>query len=412
MQTTIIASLRHTQPGRDAEHIIRSCVHCGFCNATCPTYQLLGDELDGPRGRIYQIKQILEGQPATEQTQLHLDRCLTCRNCETTCPSGVRYGNLLDIGRHYLEVHRPRPLWQRIQRRLVLMFILNSRLFGSVLFIAQRLRALLPQSWRRAIPVPQPWRAWPTRQHARKMLLLEGCVQPLLAPSINAAAATVLNRLDIQLLRVTTTGCCGAASHHTSATESGKALARRNIDAWWPQVEAGAEAIVITASGCGVHVKDYGRLLAADPAYADKATRIAQLTRDISEILATQSAEVLRPLFKPRVTQTIAVHTPCTLQHGQGLPDNIESILRRCGYSLTRCEESHQCCGSAGTYSLLQPRLARQLRARKLHHLLTDHPARIVTANIGCLSHLAAGTDTPVNHWIELLAESVYATPA
>jgi glycolate oxidase iron-sulfur subunit len=404
MQTAILVAIRESSVAQEADRILRSCVHCGFCNATCPTYQLLGDELDGPRGRIYQIKQLLEGQATSHQTQLHLDRCLTCRNCETTCPSGVQYGNLLEIGRHYLEQQHPRPFWQHWQRQLVLAFILQTGLLRVAIAVAQRCRTLLPTPLRRLLPMHRASATWPTRPHPRKMVLLEGCVQPVLAPTINVAAAHVLDRLGIQLLRITNSACCGAASHHTSAVEQGKDLARNNINAWWPYIEAGAEAIVMTASGCGVHVKDYGHLLRDDPVYADKAKRVAALTRDISEIIADQTDAVLLQHFKARGIKPIAIQTPCTLQHGQRLPEIINTLLRRCGFTLVSHDEPHLCCGSAGTYSLLQRQLSRQLRARKLQHLLANQPALIVTANIGCMTHLAGGTDTPVRHWIEVFA--------
>jgi glycolate oxidase iron-sulfur subunit len=402
MQTALADFIREAPDGHDADHILRSCVHCGFCNATCPTYQLLGDELDGPRGRIYLIKQLLEGQAAGAHTLVHLDRCLTCRNCETTCPSGVTYGRLLDIGREQAERRIGRPWRARLVRWAIRRVIPYRARFTLLLRLGQLWRPLLPGSLKRRIP-PRPQSApWRTSAHARRMLLLDGCVQPALAPGVNAAAARVFDRLGIALVRAPGAGCCGAASHHTSGVEEGLDFARRNIDAWWPHIEQGAEAIVMTASGCGVHVKDYGHLLRDDPAYARRAQRVAELTRDIGEILVNEDAGVLKSRRRP--LSRIAFHSPCTLQHGQRLNGLVESLLVKLGYELTPVPESHLCCGSAGTYSLLQPELAGQLRRRKLHALQSGAPEMIVTANIGCLMHLAADSDVPVRHWIELLA--------
>jgi glycolate oxidase iron-sulfur subunit len=402
MQTALADSIRDTPLGREADAILRSCVHCGFCNATCPTYQLLGDEDDGPRGRIYLIKQALEGHPATGRTLRHLDRCLTCRNCETTCPSGVRYGELLDIGREWLERQGARPLPGRLARWLLRQVVPYPRRFAALLGGAQLLRPLLPPALKRKLP-PRPAAGhWPAARRARRMLVLEGCVQPVLAPGINTAAARALDRLGISLVTAPGAGCCGAASHHSAGAEQGLDFARRNIAAWWPAIEAGAEAIVMTASGCGVHVKDYGRLLRHDPAYADKAARIAALARDLSEVLAGEDLTPLRR--RPGRTNAVAFHSPCTLQHGQRLQGAVEKILRDLGFALTPVPEAHLCCGSAGTYSILQPALARRLRAAKLLALQSGRPEIIVTANIGCLEHLRAAAAVPVRHWVELLA--------
>ncbi len=401
MQTAIIESLRDTPLGREADQILRTCVHCGFCNATCPTYQLLFDELDGPRGRIYLMKQVLEGQAPSAKTLTHLDRCLTCRACETTCPSGVRYGALLEIGRELVESQVPRPLLDRLLRRALLTVIPYRERFTPLLRIGQWLRPLLPPAIKRAVPPRTATPAWPAGRHARKMLVLEGCAQPALAPNINAAAARVLDRLGIRLIAAAGAGCCGAASHHTSAREQGLDFARRNIDAWWPHIEAGCEAIVMTASGCGVHVKDYGHLLAGDAAYAVKARRVAELTRDLSEVLAAENLASL----KGRVDtgRKVAFHSPCTLQHGQKLNGVVERILRELGFTLTAVPDAHLCCGSAGTYSILQKTLSQQLLERKVSTLQADRPEIIATANIGCLAHLQTGTTVPVRHWIELL---------
>ncbi|MBW8054768.1 MAG: glycolate oxidase subunit GlcF [Nitrospira sp.] len=398
MQTALADFIKDTPEGREADAILRACVHCGFCNATCPTYQLLGDELDGPRGRIYLIKQILEGGPATARTQLHLDRCLTCRACETTCPSGVRYGRLADIGRHVVE-QRVRRLWHERLTRWLLRSVLPYRSrFTPLLMLGRAVRPLLPGTLRRTVPPAQAAGFWPAPRHQRRMLVLEGCVQPGLAPRINAATARVLDHLGISLVRADSAGCCGAVSHHLSAQDEALDFMRRNIDAWWPHVEAGVEALVMTASGCGVMVKEYGQLLSHDPRYAAKATRIAELTRDIAEILADTELSVLQA--RPR---KIAFQSPCTLQHGQKLGGVVERLLRGLGFELTPVPDAHLCCGSAGTYSILQGPLSQRLLANKLEALESGRPELIATANIGCLVHLQSRTRPRVVHWIELL---------
>jgi glycolate oxidase iron-sulfur subunit len=403
MQTSLADFIRESSKGQEADRILRTCVHCGFCNATCPTYQLLGDELDGPRGRIYLIKQMLEGNAVSAHTLTHLDRCLTCRNCETTCPSGVRYGALLEIGREQAEQRIGRSLLQRAKRWLIRAILPHPQRFAPLLRLGQWVRPLLPPALKRKIPLRGHTDAWPPARHARRMLVLDGCVQPAIAPTINVAAARVLDRLGITLIRAANAGCCGAACHHTSGVQDGLAQARRNIDAWWPHLETGSEAIVMTASGCGVHVKDYGHLLREDPVYAEKARRVSALTRDISEILAKEDLSVLRPIVQP--AGKIAFQSPCTLQHGQKLGREVEKILRDHGFELVPVPEPHLCCGSAGTYSLLQTTLSTSLRTRKLAALVSSQPQRIVTANIGCLAHLQAGTTIPVQHWIELIGE-------
>jgi glycolate oxidase iron-sulfur subunit len=400
MQTALADFIRDTTPGREAEAILRTCVHCGFCNATCPTYQLLGDELDGPRGRIYLIKQMLEGHAASHKTLTHLDRCLTCRNCETTCPSGVRYGELLDAGRALAEQRAGRALHQRLARWLIRQVIPDRARFTLLLRLGQLARPLLPRALKRQVPARRRAGAWPPPSHTRRLLVLEGCAQPALAPDINAAAARVLDRLGLSLVAAPGAGCCGAASHHTSGARDGLAQARHNIDVWWPYLEQGVEAIVMTASGCGVHVKEYGHLLRDDPDYADKAGRVSALTHDLSEIMAREDLSKLE-IGTP--WRRIAFQSPCTLQHGQRLGGVVENILDRLGFALTPVAEAHLCCGSAGTYSLLQRGLSRQLRTRKLGNLASGAPECIATANIGCLAHLAGATDIPVRHWIELL---------
>ncbi|MBI3571420.1 MAG: glycolate oxidase subunit GlcF [Gammaproteobacteria bacterium] len=400
MQTALADSIRHTPQGVEADAILRSCVHCGFCNATCPTYQILGDELDGPRGRIYLIKQMLEGSVVTHHTLTHLDRCLTCRNCETTCPSGVQYGRLVDIGRELIESRVERPWFERLQRWALRKIIPYPARFTPLLRFGQALRPWLPMSIKRSVPPRQRADAWPTTRHARTMLVLEGCVQSALAPNINAATARVLDRLGIRLVVANGSGCCGAASHHTSGMHEGLDFARRNIDAWWPAIEAGAEAIVMTASGCGVHVKEYGHLLQRDSAYAAKARRVSELTQDISEILTKENLSVLK---SARAGVKLAFHAPCTLQHGQKLDGVVEKILRSAGFTLTPVPDAHLCCGSAGTYSLLQPALARRLRENKIKNLQSGGPDLMVTANIGCLAHLQDGSGKSLRHWIEVM---------
>jgi glycolate oxidase iron-sulfur subunit len=401
MQTKLAEFIKGTPEGDEAEAILRACVHCGFCTATCPTYQLLGDELDGPRGRIYLIKQVLEGAEPTHKTQLHLDRCLTCRNCETTCPSGVKYGRLADIGRKVVEERVARPLAERIKRTTLKEALPRPALFKTGYRLGQALRPLLPGALREKLqPTCDPG-SWPTRTHARKMLVLDGCVQPAMAPNINAAAARVLDALGVQLLVAPKAGCCGALRYHMNDQEGGLDDMRRNIDAWWPYVEQ-IEAIVMTASGCGVTIKEYGDLLAHDGAYADKARRIAGLTRDLSEVMAPFAAE-LAALLPNGTTQRVAYHPPCTLQHGQQIRGKVEAVLRAAGVEVALCADSHLCCGSAGAYSMLHPAIARELRDRKLAALAATGAQKIVSANIGCLAHLQSGTETPVEHWIELI---------
>ncbi len=406
MQTNLADFIKGTPEGDEAEAILRACVHCGFCTATCPTYQLLGDELDGPRGRIYLIKQVLEGAPVTHSTQLHLDRCLTCRNCESTCPSGVKYGRLADIGRKVVEQRVPRKLPDRIKRYVLKEALPRRWLFEPALRAGQLLKPLLGKVLQDKLPARQPAGAWPARQHARKMLVLEGCVQPGLSPNINAAAARVLDTLGVQLLAAPGAGCCGALRFHLNDQDAALDDMRRNIDAWWPHVEQ-VEAIVMTASGCGVTVKEYGHLLAHDRAYAEKAARISAMTRDLSEILPAFEAELAQRV-RARQAGPVAWHPPCTLQHGQQVRGKVEALLRAIGVEVRMCRDAHLCCGSAGTYSLLQPALSQQLRERKLAALAETGAERIVSANIGCIGHLQAGTATPVEHWIELVDRALH----
>jgi glycolate oxidase iron-sulfur subunit len=407
MQTQLAQEFTGTPEGLEAEAILRKCVHCGFCTATCPTYQLLGDELDGPRGRIYLMKQVLEGAPVTRSTQLHLDRCLTCRNCESTCPSGVQYGNLIDIVRPIVDARVERPPRERALRAL-LKEGLPSPLFAPAMKLGQMLRPLLPGPLKNKVPEKASARAhqWPTRSHPRKVLMLMGCVQPAMLPNINSATARVLDAAGIQTVVADEAGCCGAIRTHLNDHAGGLNDMRRNIDAWWPLISNGGgfEAIVMNASGCGVTVKAYGHALARDPAYADKAKRISELTRDLSELLPD-----LVPRLKPKlrlrgVATQLAFHPPCTLQHGQQLRGGVETHLNALGFNVrVAASESHLCCGSAGTYSVLQPELAYQLRDRKLANLEPLAAQTIISANIGCIQHLQTGTATPVKHWIEVL---------
>jgi glycolate dehydrogenase iron-sulfur subunit len=389
MQTSLADFIRDTPEGREADAILRKCVHCGFCTATCPTYQVLGDDLDSPRGRIYLMKRALEGAPVTDRTRLHLDRCLTCRACETTCPSGVQYGRLVDIGRAVVEAKTRRGPIERLKRAFLAFGVPRSALFGAAL----RLGQLVGKA-----PVTRPAGAWPEPRHARRMIALRGCVQPSLAPSINAAAARVLDRIGVSLLEVPGAGCCGGVRFHLNYQEDGRDDMRALIDAWWP-ITSGreVEAIVMTASGCGVTVRDYGHLLAGDAAYRGKAERVAALTRDLSEVIPAEA------LPAGRNRGRVAFHSPCSLQHGQQIRGKVEALLTRVGYELVPVRDSHLCCGSAGTYSLLQPAIANELRARKLAALEEGVPQAIATANIGCLAHLQEPTATPVRHWIELL---------
>ncbi|MCI0653223.1 MAG: glycolate oxidase subunit GlcF [Methylococcaceae bacterium] len=400
MQTHLAEFIRDSEQGKEAEQILRNCVHCGFCNATCPTYQLLGDELDGPRGRIYLIKQMLEGSPATRKTQLHLDRCLTCRSCETTCPSGVRYGKLLDIGRSILEANVKRKFLDRLVRKSLRLILPFSDRILALIAIGRKMLPLLPASLKRKVPGRQETSEhWPQPRHSRKMLRLNGCVQHAAAPQIDLAAAQVLDSVGISLVQAPQGGCCGALSYHLSQPDEALDFVRRNIDAWWPWIESGIEAIMISASGCGVMVKDYADLLKNDPDYAAKARRVSMLSKDIAEVLYDQDRSVIKPNHQGRV----AFHSPCTLQHGQKINGMVEKILLDAGYTLCAVENPHLCCGSAGAYSILQKTLSERLLAEKIKTLEKEQPELIATANIGCLLAIQAAIRIPVKHWIELL---------
>ncbi len=405
MQTNLADNIKHTPQGVEADGILRKCVHCGFCLATCPTYNLLGDELDSPRGRIYLMKQMLEGAAVTQKTQLHLDRCLTCRACETTCPSGVEYGRLLDIGRDLVERAVGRSFVENIKRRLLHAVLVRPKIFAAGLTMGRLFKAVLPDALAKKIPPKRIACTWPAARHARTMLVLDGCVQPALAPDINAAAARVLDRLGIALIKAQQAGCCGALSHHMNAQDTALQFVKRNIDAWWPHIETGAQAIVVTASGCGTMVQEYGHLLRNDAAYARKAARVSELARDLSEIISAEQVNLRQAIqdAKPHPATKLAFHSPCSLQHGLKIRGVVEGLLRDAGFELSAVPDSHLCCGSAGTYALLQPALSAQLLQNKVAALQSGDPEIIVTANIGCLTHIESGAAKPVKHWIEVL---------
>ncbi|PXX93630.1 glycolate oxidase iron-sulfur subunit [Marinobacter vulgaris] len=400
MQTNLVQQFANTAEGQEAESILRACVHCGFCTATCPTYQELNDERDGPRGRIYLMKMFLEGEEVTEKSREHLDRCLTCRSCETTCPSGVKYGRLLDISRGLMEQEMPRPPKERWIRWSLARVLPNRQLFGLLLRMGQLFRPVLPGKLRTKVPPRKQASPWPAASHERIVLALAGCVQPSATPNTNAAAARVLDRLGISMVEAPEAGCCGAVNHHLSEHEKALEAMRRNIDAWWPAIDAGAEAIIMTASGCGAMVQEYGHLLKGDPVYAAKAQKVSELTIDLGAFLLKQDLE---KLDVPKGAGKVAFHCPCTLQHAMQQSGVVDQVLRKAGIELADTKEKHLCCGSAGTYSILQPELSQRLLNNKLKALTVDSPDRIVTANIGCQMHLETKAKVPVQHWIELL---------
>lgn len=408
MQTNLAKRFKDGKSAEAIESILRSCVHCGFCNATCPTYQLKGDELDGPRGRIYQMKQYFEGAPANKEMQLHLDRCLTCRSCETTCPSGVDYSHLLEIGREAIEKDLPRSIWQRTLRSSITWFLNSGWVFKCSIRVAQQCRWLLPKKLTDSIPLVKPQIiegiAEVIDQHERRVLMLSGCVQPALAPNTNAAAKQLLHRLGLSVIEIDQNQCCGAVGMHTSQIEQGKAQARRLIDTWWPQIESGVEAIVFTASGCGVSIKDYGTIFKEETGYSEKAKVISDLALDLSQLVAKEVADQDITISTPK---RVAFHSPCTMQHGLSLKGVVENILTNAGYHLCQINDSHLCCGSAGTYSVLQPEISKQLQANKQAALTVDSPEVIATANIGCQLQIGNGSSVPVVHWIELLNDAL-----
>ena len=406
MQTNIEEALKTTDEGIEAERILRSCVHCGFCTATCPTYKLLGDELDGPRGRIYLIKGLLEGKEASNKTQLHLDRCLTCLACETSCPSGVEYGHLLDIGRQQINKKVKRALSERCYRYFLRKILPYPERFSFFLNIGKSIRFILPDKYRRMIPerkhVNYQAKKLETIEYTRKMILFTGCVQSSLAPEINCASTRLLNRLGVETVASRGETCCGAINHHMAVDDSGLAFIKINIDAWWPYIEDGIEAIVISASGCGAMIKDYGYILRNDAEYKDKAQQISRMARDIGEIIAAEELETLKKIIMASSAK-YAFQDPCSLQHGQKMENETEKLLKNIGYRICKIRDANQCCGSAGTYSLLQTELSEKLRRKKISALEEVKPDMILTANIGCQLHLQQATDVPVKHWIEIL---------
>lgn len=400
MQTELAPEFQGNSQAERAKEILRACVHCGFCAPACPTYQLTGDELDSPRGRIYLIRQMLEGGSISTPTQLHLDRCLTCGACESACPSGVRYRSLLEIGRDLVHQNVARPWCASLARLFMRKVVSHAGRFSLAVKLGRLVEWALPENLRARLPSTVRAAIWPQARHARRMVVLRGCVQPTATPRTNAVAARVLDRLGISLAELEEAGCCGAISHHLAASDEARQHARRNIDVWWPQIDAGAEAIVMTASGCGLMVKEYGELLRDDADYADKARQVSAMTRDLSEVLLQENLESFSGVGQG---VRVAFQSPCTLQHGHGLGGVVEDILRRCGYALTVVPESQQCCGSAGTYSILQAEMSGRLLEQKLTAVMSGGPQLIASANIGCQMHLATRSEVPVIHWIELL---------
>jgi glycolate oxidase iron-sulfur subunit len=408
MQTTIHSKFIGTDTAKEAEEILRSCVHCGFCNATCPTYRETRDERNGPRGRIYLMKQFFETGEASELTLKHLDACLNCRNCETTCPSNVQYGKLYDIGHHLIEQQNPRPVPGKVIRWALRKLIPNQFLFGFFVRCGQITRPLLPGPIAKKVPLRQKVKPWPTTRHDRKMLLLGGCVVPTTTPNTNGSIARVLDKLDVSVKVAPKAGCCGALSYHLSEHEEALDQMRRNIDAWWPDIEAGAEKIIVNASACSLMVKNYGRYLGKDPEYAEKAMKVSAMAEDISEVLAEEDLSRLKAQSREhKPALKTAFHCPCTLQHGLGLNGKVESLLADAGVDLVPVEDGGQCCGSSGTYSILQPKLSQKILAKKVKGLTANAPQQIATANIGCQMHIQTATDTPVKHWVELLDPSL-----
>ena len=406
MRVELDPRMQGSATAAEAQRIIESCVHCGMCTSVCPTYEILNHELDSPRGRIYLIREMLQGGTVSEQTRNHLDHCLTCRACETACPSGVEYGHLIDIGRQEIERRVPRSTVQRGMREALRRFLLSPSLLRSSLQLGWALRSMLPGRLRAAIPArPAPSSQWPTTRHPRRVLTLAGCVQSSLAPGYDLALARLLDRFGVSLVQVQGTGCCGALSQHLGAADSAADAMRTNIDAWWPLISEGAEAIIASSSGCGAMVKDYGHLLQGDAAYAAKAQRVSALFRDPAEIIADLwAAQPLELEPIPAGSETLAFHPPCTLQHGLRLKGRVEPLLQRAGYRLTPVKEAHMCCGSAGTYSILQPALSQKFQSRKLANLMAGRPQGIASANIGCIMHLQKHSPVAVRHWLELLA--------
>ena len=378
-----IKNINVSDASRDkATQIIESCVHCGFCLATCPTYQLLGDELDSPRGRIYLIKSALEQNQFSLKSLRHMDRCLTCRSCETTCPSGVEYGQLLEIGRDIMEPKRGKL--QSLCRYIVRKTLLSPTVFRPIGYFYRHSKITSKSA--------KPEKANST------VLLMSGCVQPSLAPNINHTIKNVLSKLNIEVLESSQSQCCGALDQHLSATDDALKKVKRNIDHWTQQLESGVESIISSASGCGVMIKDYPKLFKSSDPYFQKALFVSSKTKDIAEFLSTRDLSGLN-LSELNVTY----HEPCTMQHGQELGGLVESILSQFGYIKKTVKDSHICCGSAGAYSIFETKISNQLRDNKIENLNASKPNMIVTSNIGCLMHLQKGSSIPVKHWVELL---------
>lgn len=411
MHTELAPEFIGTPEGEKAKEVIANCVHCGFCNATCPTYQILGDELDGPRGRIYLMKEMFEGKEVSAITREHLDRCLTCRACETTCPSGVKYSELVEVGRRVMERKVKRSFAEHAKRVVLKELVARPAVFKRAANIGYAVKPMLSAKVQSLLPTrPENTRGLPVGNNPRTMLVLEGCVQPTLTPQTNAAAIRVLDILGITLKSVPRAGCCGAVRHHMNDLEGAKVDARRNIDAWWPYIEsAQAEAIVSTASGCGVQLEHYGELMKDEPEYAEKAAKISSLSMDISlivqnELLALDSSAL------PQAKQPlkIAVQDPCSFQHALQNKATVGPLLTRFGHISVPTRDGHLCCGSAGTYSVLQPELSKELRTRKIDSLQVSSPDMIVTANVGCYGHLSAELTIPIKHWIEVVDDVLF----
>ncbi len=407
MQTSFTSEFIQTADGERVNKILRKCVHCGFCNATCPTYQLTGNELDGPRGRIYLIKNFFEEnkEGSSNETSLkHIDRCLTCLACETTCPSGVKYGELVDIGRKHINTSIQRPVLNKIKRKLILNAFSNSKRVALLLAIARIFKPLLPATLANKIPTKIKLQTGSASDLgipsslSRKMLTIKGCVQKAAAPQINFATRKVLGNSDIQLDEANSE-CCGALAFHLTELEQAHKTIRSNIDHWYQMLNNGYEKILINSSGCSTFIKQYATIMQDDNSYAEKAKFISEHCIDLSEL-----ASELKPKASSCADKTIAFHSPCTLQHGQNISGKIEEKLLQAGYNLVEVQDSHLCCGSAGTYSLLESEMSSELLKNKLTNLEKHQADMIVTANIGCLMHLQSGTDIPVKHWIELLA--------